>query len=298
MVRHGPRRRRLDPSAEGRQWRRRLQPRRRRLGERRTGAASTGDDNPRDASATPQLRVDDDLKLRSFLHAPVAERRVGFAPRTRGALAFVFVEPDVALPSPAASAAALFSGPTQPFSPRGRDDWLAVDPAFSLSPNCDRGGVNVTDVNDNGAVGSVGDGFVTRVRLGILANNNTSCPSTDSFVGIGGSNPVAPAGALSTTSAFPRYAALLVRSADRRDVRAADGAEFADCAAVLAAGHVDEDAVDRVAGVDRRCPIRQGSDRVRRGLPVRVGGLCSPPLAPIVPTVDGAGAGTFTRQRG
>ncbi|MFO0679870.1 MAG: fibrinogen-like YCDxxxxGGGW domain-containing protein [Polyangiaceae bacterium] len=53
-----------------------------------------------------------------------------------------------------------------------RAQWMSLTPNAALALNCNRGGINIQDN--------------VRVRLGFVANNETSCGSSDSYIGIGG----------------------------------------------------------------------------------------------------------------
>lgn len=56
----------------------------------------------------------------------------------------------------------------------GRSAWLNLLPGASLQEYCDQEGLN----ND--------DGWGSRVRIGIVTNNEANCGDTDSFIGLGG----------------------------------------------------------------------------------------------------------------
>jgi len=207
------------------------------------GAPGSGDNNLLTRNATADLIVDNDVKLRAFLHVKVDELRVGLAPRTADSRAFGFVLPDVVFNTTIASARTLFAGAERDVAPPGRTDWLALDGNFRLQPNCNLGGVNIRDA----ASGSF------KVRVGIVANNEDDCSSPDSYVGVGSTDTGNTAGNRATSNGgndrdLPRYGALLVRSADLTDV-----GTFASCDAVIAAGFVDADAIYLVGGQPVNC---------------------------------------------
>lgn len=181
-------------------------------------------------------------KLRSFMSVAVEELRVGFAPLQTDAL-FTFSLPPLVVPRHASSLA-LFSGPTVLTSTPSRDEWVLADPAFGLQDNCDRSGINV----------SADFSFllhpVSRVRIGILGNNEGDCASTDSFVGVGSDTFNNVVGARDASgNAVNRNAAVLVRATSLPDV-----GQFADCDAVTAAGFDDPAAFFDVNGVATQCP--------------------------------------------
>jgi hypothetical protein len=109
-----------------------------------------------------------EAKLGSFSRTPVSEVLLSFeTPPGAGQLRSVRF--DVT----ADSLHALFAGGAfEPVS-AGRDAWLEAVPGADLQPNCNREGFN------NG-------GEFTRVRLGILGNNEDDCDSNDSRLGLGG----------------------------------------------------------------------------------------------------------------
>jgi hypothetical protein len=139
---------------------------------------------------------------------------------------------------------ALMSANSQGFvavSPPAKSDWLASG-AFALQDNCNRRGLNVRANTSNGNV--------DRVRIGILSNEQNDCDTPDSYVGVGtdlSSSNVAGnrTGGGNDNS---RHAAVLVRSTDLSDL-----GNFASCAAVIAAGFIDADALYTVNGVPTVC---------------------------------------------
>jgi hypothetical protein len=64
----------------------------------------------------------------------------------------------------------------------GRSAWLGLMPNPSIQPNCNKEGFNVTS-----GAGSV--------RIGLTGNNEMNCLTSDSYIGVGGTNPnYGPAG--------------------------------------------------------------------------------------------------------
>ena len=216
------------------------------------GPPASGDDPLIRAGATAALVVDNDLKLRAFLHVKVDELRVGFAPRIGGSTAFSFVKRRLAEPVEYNLLAGGLESARQLFTPTGerlltspgRDEWLEVNPEFSLQANCNRAGINVRG----------GGGLLPRVRVGILGNDVNDCSNPDSYIGVGAAgdnanvagNRVFPFGA--TDRSIPLFSALLVRSNDLTDV-----GSFTTCGQVLAAGFVDSGALYAVNGVPTSC---------------------------------------------
>jgi hypothetical protein len=181
-------------------------------------------------------------KLRSFMSVPVEELRVGFAPLQTDAL-FSFTLPPLVVPRHASSLA-LFSGPPLFTSTPSPQEWVLADPSFGLQGNCNRSGINV-DADFSFVLHPV-----TRVRIGILGNNEGDCASTDSFIGVGSNVFNNVVGARDANgNAINRNAAVLVRATGLPDV-----GRFADCAAVRAAGFDDPGAVFDVNGVATQCP--------------------------------------------
>lgn len=70
----------------------------------------------------------------------------------------------------------LFSNGTTSIDSPSRIDWLGLDPLFRVQEYCNLGGINIYGESSGSS----------RVRVGLIANNEANCHSTDSFLGIGG----------------------------------------------------------------------------------------------------------------
>ncbi len=64
-------------------------------------------------------------------------------------------------------------------TPAGHANWANLVRGGSLQANCRREGINIARES------TATNGYITKLRLGILANNENDCGSIDSFTGIG-----------------------------------------------------------------------------------------------------------------
>jgi hypothetical protein len=110
-----------------------------------------------------------EAKLATFHTVPFTELRVGMT--DQGETRWLVFE------RTAPSLRSLFAGESLTETELGRAAWRSLVASSSLQDNCNREGFNVTpDTSDTQA----------RVRLGIIANGQVSCVSTDSWIGFGG----------------------------------------------------------------------------------------------------------------
>ena len=114
-----------------------------------------------------------EAKLATWTAFPISEVRVGFEyPIDSGDLRYLV------LPLAAAKLSDLFTPLQSRTTAVGRDAWMGlVDATGSLQPNCNAEGTNVFS-------------DISRVRLGILGNNEDDCTTPDSRLGVGGGGTV------------------------------------------------------------------------------------------------------------
>ncbi|HKQ68293.1 MAG TPA: fibrinogen-like YCDxxxxGGGW domain-containing protein [Polyangiaceae bacterium] len=105
-----------------------------------------------------------EAKLRSYVTLPFAALLVGMRDSS--------VTRWTVLSVGGSSLRDLMAGSYQPTA-LGRSSWLKLPGTGTLQPYCNREGVNV--ITDQ-----------TRIRLGIVANQQDNCSSCDSFIGFGG----------------------------------------------------------------------------------------------------------------
>ena len=110
-----------------------------------------------------------EAKLQTFNTISFTELRIGLEyPIDSGTIRYLV------LPLAATNMSELFAGGTMHATTLGRDAWKGlVGTDASLQPNCNLEGANVYHE-------------LTRVRLGIIANEQEDCDSPDSRLGVGG----------------------------------------------------------------------------------------------------------------
>jgi hypothetical protein len=110
-----------------------------------------------------------EAKLETWNAFAISEVRLGIEyPIDSGDIRYIV------LPLPAAKLADLFAPAQSRTTAAGRDTWKGMmGPTGSLQPNCNAEGTN--QFSD-----------VSRVRLGILGNNEEDCATPDSRIGVGG----------------------------------------------------------------------------------------------------------------
>ncbi len=111
-----------------------------------------------------------EAKLASFNLIPFRDIRVGFvnSTETRWLTLPINTHPPQTLQQ-------VFAAEYKITTHAGRDTWLALIADSSIQPNCNDEGLNVRSL----------DGFASRIRIGILGNDQDDCTSPDSFLGIG-----------------------------------------------------------------------------------------------------------------
>ncbi|MEM1347014.1 MAG: MopE-related protein [Myxococcota bacterium] len=114
-----------------------------------------------------------EAKLRSFNDLPLTEVKLAMTDDLSPGDKLLSEFQELVVSRRAPSLLNVFQPGSSTSTSAGRDAWKALLPGSSLQDHCDREGFNISAGN-------------TRVRLGILSNNETNCSSPDSRLGIGG----------------------------------------------------------------------------------------------------------------
>jgi len=129
-----------------------------------------------------------EAKLDAFVSHPIEEVRVVFSPLT--ATGDVFDQhTSVVLDVEAASMRELMNRGYTPAGGANTNDFLALQSDSNIQQHCDMLGFNV-DAEGPTAVASH-----RRTRIGVIGNNEESCVTTDSSIGVGGAGGVCSGGA-------------------------------------------------------------------------------------------------------
>jgi hypothetical protein len=113
-----------------------------------------------------------EAKLASFSSVPFTEVRAGF--KESGVTSWL------KLPLTGSSLSSVFSSGAYRSTSAGRTAWLSLMSGASIQGGCNSEGFNVASSNAT----------YSRVRIGILGNNESDCGTCDSWMGIGGIFPL------------------------------------------------------------------------------------------------------------